>query len=86
MASDERLMKQGRLAEWENEAKVLAIKLHGSRQRLHAETDQFKPIDEMDVATIRVEFDDMCETDLKLMAIQKQIRELREDLGFKVGP
>jgi len=86
MTSDSRLMKLGALAEWENEAKILSIKIHGLRNLIHAETDQFKPIDAVNVSALRVALDDLCEADLKLMHLKTKLRDIRDDLGINGAP
>lgn len=81
MANAERLLNEGRLLEAEHEAQRLAIAMAGHRQRLRTLADPFEPIEQLDLAAMRVELDELQAKELRYDALLLQIAALRDALG-----
>lgn len=82
MASDEWLLRRGMLLEKEQKAQSLAIKIHGLRNRIRQLTDPHRSIDDLDVASVRVEVDSLVEAEQQREQLIKDIKSLREDLNM----
>ena len=83
MPNDERLMNLGRLKEWEEQARVLAIKIHGLRQELRHYSDPHRSIEHLKVEEMRVALDGLYDTNQLHLDLISKIRELRDELGIK---
>lgn len=82
MASDEYLRRQGLLQEKEQQAQILAIKIHGMRDRIRRMTDPHRPIDEVNLSELRVEMDAYTEAQERREVLIGEIASLREDMGL----
>lgn len=82
MSSDARLRMEGLLQEKEQQARHLAIRMHGLKKQLREQTDQHRPIGELDVSVVRAAVDDLTTSNQAYEALLKEIAALREDLGL----
>jgi|CXWL01.1.fsa_nt_gi hypothetical protein len=82
MASEERLLNEGRLLACEQEAKRLAIKLHGLKEQIRREMDPHRQIAQLDTTKTEVLVTDLVQTDATYEDLLVQIASLREDLGL----
>ena len=82
MASDERLLNQGRLVETEQKAKSAALRIHWLKNQVRAMTDPHRDIKDLDTTALRIAVDDLAQVNMQYEGLLKLIAELREDLGL----
>ncbi|WP_447978095.1 hypothetical protein [Candidatus Nitrospira bockiana] len=82
MASEERLLNLGRLQEKEQQARLLAIKIHRLKDEIRRETDPHRRIEDLNVTALRVALEDLGTANARYEQLLSEIAALREDLGL----
>ncbi len=82
MSSDERLRHKGLLAEKEQRAKVLALKIQDLRERLRMLSDPHRPHRPDDTSRMRVALDELVDAEVEWERVLRDIQALRDDLGL----
>lgn len=80
----ERLENKGRLELKKNEAKLLAIRMHNLREDINRETNQHRPIENVDTKKLNVLLGDLTDAREQHAKLCDEIRALCEDLGEKM--
>lgn len=80
--SDERLRRRGLLAEKEQRAQLLALKVRALKRQLNELTDPHRDIKDINTTELRMHVDDLQAATEAFDALLKEIASLREDLGM----
>lgn len=78
----ERTLKQGQLATAEQEARALAIRIHGLKRELRLYLAEHESPEELEASRVQQLSEDLTRAHMDYEARLKTIASLREDLGL----
>lgn len=82
MSSDERLLNIGRLQEKEQQAQMLAIRIHGLKESFRKIGDPHRPLSDLKWSDIQSVSEELLHAQNQFERLVGEISRLRNDLGM----